>query len=329
MGSRQQPENEPPAEARAAEAAGAAEPTSGAPQGVDISVELQAEIRQFARGLVSMNYYEVLGVARDADETAVRTAFFERSKRFHPDRYFNKQMGVYRDLLMEIYKRVVVAHEMLRDPRMRKDYDRRLDVPARPASAKPSLRSRKGLRAPNAALRALEQQVETGRKKAAQHFQEGMISKERGDWRRSVELVRLAITFDPRQKSYHDALADLLPQANAEQALELKRKAQVLLARKDSTAALPFLEDAAKLEPTDAELANWVGVCALDVADLEKASEYAQRAISLEENNPGFRKTLARIYKAADQPEEARKQFQRAWELDPLDEEVKAELARR
>ncbi len=144
-----------------------------------------------------------------------------------------------------------------------------------------------------------------------------------------MELVRLAITFDPRQKSYHDALADLLPQANAEQALELKRKAQVLLGRKEFAAALPFLEDAAKLEPTDAELANLVGLCALDVADLEKATEYAQRAISLEENNAGFRKTLARIYKAADQAEEARKQFQRAWELDPLDEEVKAELARR
>ncbi|MCH6563521.1 MAG: tetratricopeptide repeat protein [Myxococcales bacterium] len=89
------------------------------------------------------------------------------------------------------------------------------------------------------------------------------------------------------------------------------------------------IEDAAKLEPTDAELANLVGVCALNVADLKKATEYTERAISLEENNPSFRKTRARIYRAANQPEEARRQFQRAWELDPLDEEVKAELARR
>ena len=334
MGSHARPENDTAAESATDEENGVAEATSSAPagpSGVEIPDALQAEIRQFARSLVSMDYYEVLGIVRGVDEAEIRKAFFERSKRFHPDRYFNKQMGVYGELLTEIYKRIVVAHEVLRDQRLRKDYDRRLDVPRRPASEKPrpSLRSRKGLKVPNAALHRLEQQVETGRKKARQHFQEAMIMKERGDWQRSVELVRLAITFDPREKSYHDALAELLPRVNVELALELRRKAQVLLARDDSAAALPFFEDAAKLEPTDAELANLVGVCALNVADLKKATEYTERAISLEENNPSFRKTRARIYRAANQPEEARKEFQRAWELDPLDEEVKAELARR
>jgi curved DNA-binding protein CbpA len=301
---------------------------SEATPSVEIPGELQAEIRGFARGLLSMSYYEVLGVAPDVEEAAIREAFFERSKRFHPDRYFSKRMGPYQDLLTEIYKRIVVAHEVLRDPRLRSDYDKRLEASRRAAAAGPSLRARGGLRSANAVLRRLEQQVEIGRQKARHHFQEALLHKQRGDSLRAVDLVRLAMAFDPREQSYHDALADLLPNANAERTAELRRKAEVLLARSEADAALPFLEDAAKLQPTDAELAAQVALLSLEVGDLEKALEFAERAVSLDDDNPRFRLTLGRVYRAAKRPSEARKEFQRAWKLDPLDEEVKAELAR-
>ena len=168
-----------------------------------------------------------------------------------------------------------------------------------------------------------------GRKKALEHFKEALRHKERGDWKRAAQLVRLALAFDPREKRFHEALADLLPRVNAEHVLDLRRKAEVLLARKDPAAALPFLEDAARLEPADAELADQIAALSLEMGDLSKATEFAERALSLEEDIPAFRKTRGRIYKATGQPDAARKEFQRAWQLDPMDEEVKAELARR
>ncbi len=331
MGSHSHPENGPPDEpgvAGPSDAADALTSASEANPSVEIPGELQAEIRGFARALLSMSYYEVLEVAHDVDEAAIREAFFERSKRFHPDRYFSKRMGPYQDLLTEIYKRIVVAHEVLRDPRLRSDYDKRLEASRRAAAAGPSLRARGGLRSPNAVLRRLEQQVEIGRQKARRHFQEALLQKQRGDWLRAVDLVRLAMAFDPREQSYHDALADLLPHANAERTAELRRKAEALLARNEADAALPFLEEAAKLQPTDAELAAQVALLSLEVGDLAKAFEFAECAVSLDDDNPRFRLTLGRVYRAAKRPSEARKEFQRAWELDPLDEEVKAELAR-
>ena len=52
------------------EAAPSAE--SEATPSVEIPGELQAEIRAFARGLLSTSYYEVLGVTPDVEEAAIR-----------------------------------------------------------------------------------------------------------------------------------------------------------------------------------------------------------------------------------------------------------------
>ena len=135
---------------------------------VDIPPALCAEIRDFARRLPDMNYHEVLGIERDATPDQVRSAFFARSKTFHPDRYYTKELGAYEPLLHEIYKRVVAAHEVLRDEKLRADYEKAVGKnarsplvrplkmlalpgaekapPAPPAGGGSSLRSRSGLR---------------------------------------------------------------------------------------------------------------------------------------------------------------------------------------
>ena len=93
---------------------------------IEIPEELQAEIRELARELPTLDYFGVLGVGRDASTQDVRDAFVVRSKAFHPDRYFGKHLGAYEGLLREVYKRVVEAHEVLRDPEQRTDYEKTL-----------------------------------------------------------------------------------------------------------------------------------------------------------------------------------------------------------
>ncbi|MFQ5514322.1 MAG: DnaJ domain-containing protein [Myxococcota bacterium] len=315
--------------------------TAGA---VELPAELQAEIREFARTLQEMSYYEVLGVTSDASGDEIRAGFFERSKRFHPDRYFRKELGPYRELLGEIYKRVVMAHEVLREAKLRAEYDRKLGSARlgsgkpRPASpeahaeptppaAQPTLRARRGLRPRGHALERLTQQIERSRRKAQGHYEEAMQQKNRGDWMRAVSLLRLAMTFDPRESRYHDALAELLPEVNAEQSSLLRARAEQQLGAGNPKEALPLLEEAFRLQPTDASVAARIAELAREgAADLAKACEFAAHAASLDEKNAEFRKILGRLYKAAGRTEEARREFQRAWELDPLDKEIKAEL---
>jgi len=62
------------------------------------------------------DYYEVLGVARDADEQAIRDAFRKLALRYHPDR--NKDPDA-----TERFKEIAAAYAVLSDPAKRAAYD--------------------------------------------------------------------------------------------------------------------------------------------------------------------------------------------------------------
>ena len=64
------------------------------------------------------DFYEVLGVNRDADGNVLKTAFRKLAMQYHPDR----NPG---DRLAELkFKEVSAAYECLRDPQKRAAYDR-------------------------------------------------------------------------------------------------------------------------------------------------------------------------------------------------------------
>jgi hypothetical protein len=64
------------------------------------------------------DYYEVLGLARDADAKAIRDAFRQLALKYHPDR--NKEPGA-----EERFKEIAEAYAVLSDPKKRADYDAR------------------------------------------------------------------------------------------------------------------------------------------------------------------------------------------------------------
>ena len=63
------------------------------------------------------DYYEVLGVGRDATEEQLKKAFRKLALEYHPDR--NKSKGA-----PEKFKEINEAYEVLRDPEKRAAYDR-------------------------------------------------------------------------------------------------------------------------------------------------------------------------------------------------------------
>jgi molecular chaperone DnaJ len=62
------------------------------------------------------DYYEVLGVPREADEKAIKDAFRTLALKYHPDR--NKEPGA-----EERFKEIAEAYAVLSDPKKRKEYD--------------------------------------------------------------------------------------------------------------------------------------------------------------------------------------------------------------
>jgi molecular chaperone DnaJ len=64
------------------------------------------------------DYYDVLGVARDADEKAIKDAFRSLAMKYHPDR--NKAPDA-----EERFKEIAEAYAILSDPKKRAEYDAR------------------------------------------------------------------------------------------------------------------------------------------------------------------------------------------------------------
>ncbi|MCC6899755.1 MAG: DnaJ domain-containing protein [Polyangiaceae bacterium] len=64
------------------------------------------------------DYYEVLGVSRDADEKAIKEAFRELAKKWHPDRNKAPEAEAH-------FKAVAEAYAVLSDPAKRRQYDQR------------------------------------------------------------------------------------------------------------------------------------------------------------------------------------------------------------
>ncbi len=81
------------------------------------------------------DYYEILGIPRDADDAELRRVWRQLAKKWHPD-----QSG--RDTTF-IFQKLLAAYETLADPARRAAYDRQLRASApRPHDAEPAVRKR-------------------------------------------------------------------------------------------------------------------------------------------------------------------------------------------
>ena len=104
---------------------------------VDLPADRKREILDLEQKLSSPNHFEVLGLAPGADREAVKNAYHQASLKFHPDRYFQRNLGSYRARLDRIFRRLSEANTVLTD-----DAKRAAFLKAHPSLARaPSLNS--------------------------------------------------------------------------------------------------------------------------------------------------------------------------------------------
>lgn len=75
------------------------------------------------------DYYQVLGIDRDADFRLLKRAYYRRAKECHPDLFGNDRAKE------EQFKVLVQAFDVLSDPVRRREYDAHLPDPAMPGAA--------------------------------------------------------------------------------------------------------------------------------------------------------------------------------------------------
>ncbi len=89
----------------------------------DISPEVKRRILTAHAAMEGRDFYQLLGVPRDADKKDIRAAYFELSKIFHPDSLFGKELGSFKTKMEAVFKRLTEAYEALGRHQKRKEYD--------------------------------------------------------------------------------------------------------------------------------------------------------------------------------------------------------------
>ncbi len=88
---------------------------------------LAKRVRTMYRLLDEVDYYQLLGVDRGSSPDAIRTAYFDLSLEFHPDRFFLLRSGDLKEKIYAIFRRLAEAHRVLNDEGLRRLYDESRD----------------------------------------------------------------------------------------------------------------------------------------------------------------------------------------------------------
>jgi curved DNA-binding protein CbpA len=90
---------------------------------VDLERDHRRKILDAYYKLSDLDMYEVLGVERKADKKAIKRAYYDLATVHHPDRFFRKKLGSFKQKMEAVFTRVTEAHDTLVDKDKRAEYD--------------------------------------------------------------------------------------------------------------------------------------------------------------------------------------------------------------
>jgi curved DNA-binding protein CbpA len=309
---------------------------------LQIPVEAQRRVLLFEAGL-ERPYHELLGVAAGVDSKAIKRAYFQLSKEYHPDRYYRREIGPYAEKLDRIFKKIVEAYELLMDPTTRAELERSMagrepePAPASPEPVAPaSPPARSAPKGPSAGRRALERLhrqfripepiLAERRAKAREFHAAALVAAKKQRWLEAAASARLAIAFDPWSDEYKKRFGDLQARVNELRAVELIERAESMAHGHSSQEALRLFEEALHLRPQDPLLNSRAAELALENGDRARAREYAERACELRPDVGAYQRTLGRVLAKEGLRDKAIAALERAIELDPRDGKAASEI---
>jgi tetratricopeptide (TPR) repeat protein len=298
--------------------------------GLDLPPEIQRRILTFETRL-SLPYHELLDVKEDADAKDIKRAYFKLSREFHPDRFFRRRIGHYVERLERIFKKVLEGYEILSDPELRvqlgvqqasAEQATLAASPTRPLTKLERLQQRMPYRIP-------EKVLNERRQKARELVRAAELSERKGNLQEAIASVRIAISFDPMSPDLRASLVDM-------QARNAEKRALALLAEctqshsNDTTElnkVLKLLEDVLLYRPHDPALNSRASHVCLQLDEVAKAEVYAQTALEHSPDVAAYHTAMGLVHKAKGEKGHAKKEFERALELDPDDVQARKMVA--
>jgi tetratricopeptide (TPR) repeat protein len=262
----------------------------------------------------------------------VRAAFREASRKFHPDKYFGKNLGSYRARLDRIFKRLVEANQTLTDPDKREAY----------LAANPFVRA--AARAITATSPAYKPEPKTEteeardverRQRLARHpylakttkVQEYLSkAKEHAakqEFSQAVSHLNNAAQIDPTHAEVKALMIEVRKGADLVRSESSYQHALEALNRGDEDLAVQALRVAVNANPLNFKAAHKASILLEKRGEAREAAGFAQKAVEAAPKNVEYRVSLARLLMEAGMKAMAKKHFEEAARMDPDHPEVK------
>jgi curved DNA-binding protein CbpA len=297
--------------------------------GDDSTDHLREEVARKLHFYTSADFYEVLGVARQATALEIKAAYYQLAKKFHPDRHRNAEHQDLRGKLESLFSFITQAYDTLSEPGPRATYDERL----RSAQAPASTPAFKPTPIPGAELNASDPRSPEAKPQADERKRTGELKTSGPLSKNTVPLQQLsAESGQPEAQTTAHMIVSASTNSNSnnnppQQAEHYYQQGRARYDRKEYHAAVHLLREAVKLDPSRAPYHYHLGVALIrNPRTRREAEEHLSRAAELEPYNAQVRIKLGMLYKEAGLPKKAESYFRQALQIDPDSRMAKREL---
>lgn len=302
----------------------------------DLDVEAKKRILYWTNQMDAWSHYQLLGVDRKADAKTIKTAYFDRSKDWHPDRFKRfKSLGVFGKMVESIYKRVSMAYKILGDDAARADYDKALprDLDATDIEAlllEQIQAERDQRREEERHQRRLKQNPVLARFARAKEFYDQAVELEKaGKLAEAMRAAQMATTYDDRKVEFRALFERLRDLAGDERIIPYIRRGRHFETMADWEEALGFYEEAVRIAPHNGECRVRYAYTLLHAGrPIEEVMPHAQKALQLAGEDAESHYVLARCYEDRGNEKGAKRHYERALELRPGFAEAQKRLKR-
>ena len=278
-----------------------ATPITSASAGLDLPPDLQAELRAFESAGRDVSLYQLLGVAPDSDAASIRRAYLDRSRRYHPDAWYHRNVGEFGALLSRAFQKLSAAYQVLSDEDARSQYDQKLKQ--RLSQREREALERRALGREEEERRQRERRERLLRTKGfarlgAAHklYEESLELALNGERAQAIAMLKAARELDPRRAEIGQKLLELEREAARSRSQLALRSARELEDKTEYQAALKIYMQAMQMDATNAIAAAGAARCANALGDTRQASTFAAKAVELAPDDMDMRMLLARVF---------------------------------
>jgi curved DNA-binding protein CbpA len=300
---------------------------------VALDEDTKKKILYYHKTMNDQTHYRMLQVERRAEAKEIKRAYFRVSREFHPDSYFRKNLGSYKQKIEAIFKRISRAYEVLGNEQKRQAYDGTLPYESTPEE----IEDRRNVAERRERDRALKKErrqrllrrspVVLRKRKALKHYEDAQSYVEQNEYTKAANSIRLALTLDPKNEIFERLLDEVAPRANEIRAESEFRRGRVEESMGRIEEAISAYLRAFEASPSDARALHRTALLLYELGrDMRQALTFSRKANQLEQDNSEYLLILAKLYTELDMKKNAIREYTRYLVLNPLDERAEETL---